>query len=60
MSDEEWVFVAPYLVLLAEDTSQCRYALLEVFNGLRYLVRMGAHWRMMPHDLPPWLAVYQQ
>ena len=34
--------------------------LREIFNGLRYLVRTGVHWRMMPHDLPPWEAVYQQ
>jgi transposase len=31
-----------------------------VFNGLRYLVRSGVHWRMMPHDLPPWPGIYQQ
>ena len=24
------------------------------------MVRAGASWRMMPHDLPPWEAVYQQ
>jgi transposase len=32
----------------------------EVFNGLRWIVRAGAAWRMMPHDLPPWYPVYQQ
>jgi len=52
--------VAPYLVLLAEDAGQRRYPLREVFNGLRYIVRTGAHWRMLPHDLPPWPTVYQQ
>lgn len=31
-----------------------------MFNGLRYIVRTGAPWRFMPHDLPPWAAVYQQ
>jgi len=45
---------------LAEDASQRKYLLREVFNGLRYLVKTGAHWRMMPHDLPPWPVVYQQ
>jgi transposase len=60
VSDEEWAFVAPYLTLLSEDASQRKYALREVFNGLRYIVRTGAHWRMMPHDLPPWPLVYQQ
>jgi len=60
VSDEEWAFVAPYLALLPEDAGQRKYALREVFNGLRYIVRTGAHWRMMPHDLPPWPLVYQQ
>jgi len=32
----------------------------EVFNGVCYIVKTGAHWRMMPHDLPPWQTVYQQ
>src|SRR5260221_10733780 len=60
VSDDEWAFIAPYLALLAEDASQRKYLLREVFNGLRYLVKTGAHWRMMPHDLPPWPVVYQQ
>ena len=29
-------------------------------NGLRYIVRTGNQWRLMPHDLPPWCVVYQQ
>lgn len=60
VSDEEWAFVAPYLTLMREDAPQREYALREVFNGLRYLVRSGASWRMMPNDLPPWEMVYQQ
>jgi hypothetical protein len=31
-----------------------------VFYALRWLVKTGAHWRMMANDLPPWPAVYQQ
>jgi transposase len=27
-----------------------------VFNAMRWLVRTGASWRMMPNDLPPWLC----
>src|SRR5215475_4990325 len=60
VSDEEWAFVAPYLTLLPEDASQRRYELREVFNGVRSIVKSGAHWRLMPHDLPPWPLVYQQ
>jgi len=60
VSDDEWALVAPYLTLLPEDAGQRRYALREVFNGLRWIVRAGAPWRLMPHDLPPWEMVYQQ
>ncbi len=60
VSDEEWAFVAPYLTLLPEDAGQRHYELREVYNGLRWMVRTGATWRMMPHDLPPWYIVYQQ
>ena len=60
VSDEEWEFVAPYLTLLSEDAPQRRHDLREVFNGLRFIVRGGLQWRLMPHDLPPWWVVYQQ
>lgn len=60
VSDEEWAFVAPYLTLMTEEAPQRDYPLREVFNGLRYLVRSGTPWRLMPHDLPPWHTVYQQ
>src|SRR6266536_1207363 len=60
VTDEEWAFVAPYLTLMTQDAPQREHDLREVFNGLRWLVRTGAQWRMMPHDLPPWAAVYQQ
>src|SRR5919206_177107 len=60
VSDEEWVLVAPYLTLLPETAAQREHRLREVFNGLRYVVRYGVAWRAMPHDLPPWHAVYDQ
>lgn len=60
VSDDEWAFVAPYLTLMSEDAPQREHSLREVFNGLRYVVRTGAQWRAMPHDLPPWYTVYQQ
>lgn len=58
--DDEWAFVAPYLALLPPDAPQRRHDLREVFDALRYLVRSGAPWRLLPNDLPPWELVYQQ
>jgi transposase len=60
VSDEEWEFVVPYLTLMTPAAPQRRHDLREVFNGLRFIARGGLQWRLMPHDLPPWEAVYQQ
>ncbi len=60
VSDEEWAFAAPYLTLMAPEAPQRRHDLREVFNALRWIVRTGAQWRMLPTNFPPWAAVYQQ
>lgn len=60
VTDDEWAFVAPYLTLMTEEAPQRRHELREVFNALRWIVRTGAQWRMLPTNLPPWAAVYQQ
>lgn len=60
VSDEEWALVAPYLTLMTEDAPQREYPMRDVFNALRWVIRTGAPWRWLPHDLPPWYVVYQQ
>jgi transposase len=60
VTDDEWEFVAPYLTLMREDAPQRDYALRDVFDALRWLVKAGCSWRLLPHDFPPWEAVYQQ
>jgi transposase len=60
VSDEEWALVAPYLTLVSEEALQRRYALREVFNARRWIVRAGAPWRLLPTNFPPWPTVYQQ
>src|SRR5690348_1013261 len=60
VSDEEWSFVAAYLTLMDESAPQRKYELREMFNALRWLVRAGAAWRMLPTNFPPWELVYQQ
>ena len=60
VKDEEWAFVAPYLALMREEVPQRAYPLRALFNALRYLAHTGCPWRYLPHDLPPWQAVYQQ
>lgn len=60
VSDDEWAFVAPYLTLMRDDAPQRAHAVRDVFDAVRWLVRTGCQWRYLPHDFPPWEAVYQQ
>jgi len=60
VSDDEWAFVAPYLSLMSPDAPQRVHDLRDVFNALRWIVRAGAPWRLLPTNFPPWEAVYQQ
>jgi len=45
---------------MTESAPQRHHDLRELFNALRWIVRTGAPWRQLPHDLPRWEAVYQQ
>jgi transposase len=60
VSDAEWEFLAPYLTLMRDDAPQREYLLRDVFDAVRYVVKTGCQWDMLPHDLPPASAVYQQ
>jgi transposase len=60
VTDEEWAFCASYLTLMKEDAPQREYPMRTMFNAVRYMVRAGCPWRLIPNDLPPWPAVHQQ
>ena len=60
VTEEEWAFCAPYLTLMKEDAPQRDYTMRGLFNALRYMIRAGCPWRMIPNDLPPWYTVHQQ
>ena len=53
VSDEEWAFVVPYLCLMKEDAPQRLHSLRAVFDALRWMVRAGAPWRLLPTNPPP-------
>src|SRR5262249_34335981 len=60
VSDPEWEFLLPYLTLMRPDAPQRTHALREVFTALRYVVKPGCQWRLLPHDFPDWTVAYQQ
>jgi len=48
------------LTLMDVTAPQRKYELRDMFNGLRWIARAAAPWRMLPNDFPPWELVYQQ
>ena len=57
LTDNEWSLIEP--LLPRQKTGRPRkYGQREMLNAITYLARTGCSWRMLPHDLPPWEAVY--
>ena len=63
LSDAQWALIDPFLrAWKAKRPSPSghagRYDLREIVNALFYQNRTGCQWMLLPHDLPPWSAVY--
>lgn len=60
LSDAEWTILAPLVPQGASGDQGGRPPVdrRELINGIRYIVRSGCAWRLMPHDLPNWKTCY--
>lgn len=58
LTDEEWTAVLPLLPGAARTGRRRSVDLREVLNAIRYMVRSGCEWRMLPAHFPPWQTVY--
>ena len=58
LTDEEWARVAPLLPRRSKRGRPREVDLREIMNAIRYLVRTGCGWRMLPKYFPPWETVY--
>jgi putative transposase len=58
LTDEEWQAIKPFLPGPASRGRKRRIDLREILNAIRYMVRSGCEWRMLPVHFPPWQTVY--
>jgi transposase len=58
MTDEEWSVIERFLPKPSQRGRPRKTDLREVVNAIRYLVRTGCGWEMLPRDFPPWQTVY--
>src|ERR1700736_5062970 len=53
LTDEEWAYIEPFV--RAEQSQfgpKIRVSRREVVNAIRYLLRTGCQWRLIPNDFP--------
>jgi transposase len=63
LTDAQWALIEPFLrAWKAKRPSpsghEGRYPMREIVNALFYQNRTSCQWMLLPHDLPPWSAVY--
>jgi putative transposase len=58
LTDEQWSKIEPLLPKQDKRGRKPTHTRREMFNAILYLNRTGCQWRMLPHDFPPWDAVY--
>jgi len=60
LTDDEWELLAPLVPqpTMSPNGGRPPEDRREIINGIRYVVRTGCAWRLMPHDLPKWQTCY--
>ena len=58
LSDAQWALIAPMIPDAEPGGRPRKAASRELVNAIRYFLRAGMAWRLLPHDLPPWQTVY--
>jgi putative transposase len=58
LSDTEWTRLQPYLPTPKAEGRPRTHSLRDVLDAIFYVLKSGCHWRLLPHDFPPWSTVY--
>jgi putative transposase len=58
LTDAEWAVLAQLVPAPKPGGRPARHERREICNAIRYVLRAGGAWRLLPHDLPPWQTVY--
>ena len=58
LTDDEWARMAPLMPGPAATGRRRVTDFREILNAIRYMVRSGCEWRMLPVHFPPWQTVY--
>jgi putative transposase len=58
LSDAQWTRLQTYLPTPKAEGRPRTHSPRDVLDAIFYVLKSGCHWRLLPHDFPPWSAVY--
>ncbi len=58
LTDDEWRVLEPLIPPAKPGGRPRSVDTREIVNAIRYLLRAGCAWRLLPHDFPKWQTVY--
>ena len=58
LNDTEWQLLEPLPPPPKPGGRPIKYPRREIVNAVLYILRTGAAWRTLPHDLPPYRIVF--
>ncbi len=58
LTDEEWAILGPLITPGTQAGHPQVLQLRRIADAVFYLLRTGCQWRALPHDFPPWTAVF--
>jgi putative transposase len=58
LSDTQWSRLRSYLPTPNAQGRPRTHSLRDVLDAIFYVLKSGCHWRLLPHDFPPWSTVY--
>jgi putative transposase len=58
LTDAQWQLIAPLIPPCKPGGRDRNTDMRELVNAIRYVVRGGVSWRMLPHDFPPYGTVW--
>lgn len=58
LTDSQWALIEPLSPETRPGGRPRKAPARELVNAVRYCLRAGSAWRLMPHDLPPWQTAY--
>lgn len=57
LTDAQWTVLEPYVPPPKPGGRPPKHRRRELVDAMRYVLRSGEAWRLLPHDLPPWQTV---